>query len=69
MGTNKDKSKDKYSTGYDKGYASGYYDAIAEQTWDCGDCGNKYEYSVKFCPNSRLDEAIVQLKKEGIGYE
>jgi hypothetical protein len=58
-----------YDIGYDKGYVVGHYDAIAEMTWKCGDCGNTYEESVRNCPNDRLDQAIISLKKEGIGYE
>lgn len=65
----KEKLLESYSEGYDKGYASGYYDAIAEQSWRCGDCGNTYETSVECCPNNKLDEAIVGLKKNGVGYE
>lgn len=64
-----DRYQEGYDKGYDKGYASGHYDAIAEKTWDCGDCGNTYEETVTRCPNTRLDQAIVVLKKEGIGYE
>ncbi len=54
---------------YDKGYACGYYDALAELTWECGDCGNIYESSVQYCPNNNLDKAIVSLKKQGISHE
>jgi hypothetical protein len=65
----KEKLVDSYSEGYDKGYATGYYDAIAEQSWDCGDCGNTYDTSVECCPNKHLDEAIVRLKKAGVSHE
>lgn len=54
---------------YDKGYATGYYDAIAEKTWQCGDCKNTYESSVKHCPNQKLDQAIVNLQAVGVSYE
>jgi hypothetical protein len=38
-------------------------------SWQCGDCKNTYEISVKNCPNTYLDQAIVNLEKEGIGHE
>jgi len=65
----KDKLLESQSTGYDRGYVSGYYDAIAEQSWDCGDCGNTYDISVQYCPNKYLDQAIVNLKSKGVGHE
>lgn len=69
MGKMKDKLLESHSQGYDKGYACGYYDAIAEMSWQCGDCKNTYDISVKNCPNTYLDQAIVILEKEGIGHE
>ena len=69
MGKMKEKLLDSHSKGYDKGYACGYYDAIAEMSWECGDCKNTYDISVKYCPNTYLDQAILNLEKEGIGHE
>ena len=33
---------------------------LDELTWQCGDCGNTYEYSVKYCVNNLLDKLIVE---------
>ena len=27
--------------------------------WQCGDCGNYYEYSIRSCPNTALDQLLV----------
>lgn len=35
---------------------------VKEVTWVCGDCGNRYDYSVTSCPNKKLD--IWLLKGE-----
>lgn len=32
---------------------------IEDITWECGDCGNRYEYGVSYCPNSKLDHWIL----------
>ena len=36
--------------------------AVDDVTWQCGDCGNRYEYSIEHCPNRRLDEWILEAK-------
>lgn len=32
---------------------------LDELTWQCGDCGNTYEYSVRYCPNNLIDKLSV----------
>ena len=32
---------------------------IQDITWECGDCGNRYDYSISGCPNSLLDKLII----------
>ena len=64
MGKMKEKLLEEYSQGYDAGYKNGYLDAVLENTWDCGDCGNTYEASVQHCPNEQLDKAHVGKHNE-----
>jgi len=33
---------------------------LDELIWQCGDCGNTYEYSVKYCVNNLLDKLAVE---------
>ena len=35
---------------------------LNECTWQCGDCGNTYEYSTLSCPNKALDKLLVSKK-------
>ena len=39
--------------------AEGYEAAMRETSWECGDCGNTYDYTVTECPNRILDEIAV----------
>lgn len=32
--------------------------------WNCGDCGNCYDYEVQACPNEHLDSAIVKARAQ-----
>jgi hypothetical protein len=45
---------------YDSGYTNGYYDA----SWECSDCGNTYDSSVKQCPNEYLDKAAFKYNNK-----
>jgi hypothetical protein len=33
---------------------------LDELIWQCGDCGNTYEYSVKYCVNNLLDKLAAE---------
>jgi len=33
---------------------------LDELIWQCGDCGNTYEYSVKYCVNNLLDKVAAE---------
>lgn len=33
---------------------------LEDITWECGDCGNRYDHNVSYCPNSLLDSLIVK---------
>lgn len=46
---------------YDTAYNNGYFDAVMEASWQCGDCDNWYDSSVKMCPNTFLDKASFKL--------
>jgi len=37
---------------------------LADLVWQCGDCGNKYDFKVKRCPNLMLDIWVVRGKIE-----
>jgi hypothetical protein len=39
---------------------------VDDVTWQCADCGNRYEYTIEFCPNRNLDEWMLQTKKKGM---
>lgn len=58
------KSKKQKIDQYDIGYTRGYFDAAMETAWQCGDCDNWYDSSVKSCPNTFLDKANFKLKNE-----
>jgi hypothetical protein len=58
------KMKETLLDSYDRGYNNGYYDAVAEMSWQCGDCGNRYDRSVMNCPNKFLDKAILKVDKQ-----
>ena len=30
-------------------------------TWECGDCGNTYDFGVQACPNNILDKALLEV--------
>ena len=34
-------------------------DTLDSVLWQCGDCGNYYEYSITSCPNTALDKLLV----------
>lgn len=58
------KMKEKLLDHYDAGYTNGYYDAVAEMSWKCGDCGNTYDSSVQYCPNKFLDKATLKVERQ-----
>jgi hypothetical protein len=37
---------------------------IEDVTWQCGDCGNRYEYRVMYCPNQNLDLWMLKATKK-----
>lgn len=43
-------------------YAIGYAEGLASQMWICDDCGNRYEYTVDFCPNEDLHKAMASVQ-------
>lgn len=46
-------SKNKKSTEFWRGYRK----ALDDTSWDCGDCGNRYEATVTRCPNNLIHQA------------
>ena len=36
---------------------------IKDVTWQCVDCGNRYEYRVQYCPNENFDLWMLKAKK------
>lgn len=42
----------------------GYESGIREMAWECGDCGNQYDYTVERCPNAILDELAVAKRAQ-----
>ena len=49
---------------YDSGYTNGYYDAVMDMAWECSDCGNTYDSSVKQCPNEYLNKAAFKYNNK-----
>lgn len=33
---------------------------LEEVTWVCGDCNNRYDFTVHKCPNQRLDLWMIE---------
>jgi hypothetical protein len=52
------RKKEKLDT-YDSGYNNGYYDAVYSLSWECGDCGNRYDPSITKCPNEYIHKAYL----------
>ncbi len=44
----------------------GAYRRRRADTWTCGDCGNNYDHSVQYCPNTALDQAVVTTAREAL---
>jgi hypothetical protein len=36
---------------------------VKEITWECGDCKDRYDYSVSYCPNEKLDVWVLKSNR------
>jgi hypothetical protein len=57
MGKMKDKLLEAHSEGYDEGYKNGFSSAVEEMSWECGDCGNRYDSLISSCVNTLIHKA------------